>query len=99
MSKILSIIGYDFNKNKFYNKKINNNFTERFKAINELHVDYRKDVNRNNWERISNPSPTNSSKSGAKNAEMLIEVTQSDDSVNYEMVDGSPKGIVEGSNA
>ena len=72
MSKILSIIGYDFNKNKFYNKKINNNFTERFKAINELHADYRNDINRGNWERISNPSPTNSSKSGAKNAINLL---------------------------
>lgn len=28
-----------------------------------------------------------------------FEVTQSDDPINYEMVDGRPKGIVEGSNA
>ena len=72
MSKILSVIGYDLFKNKFYNKKINNNFTERFKAINELHIDYRNDINRVNWERVANPSPTNSAKSGAKNAINLL---------------------------
>ena len=68
MSKILSVIGYDYKENRFLNKKIN----DKFISIEKLHTDYRNDVNRSHKYIIRNPSPTNSAKLGAKNAINLL---------------------------
>ena len=69
MTKILSVIGYDYKKSKFFNKKIE----DKFISINKLNADYRNDINRNEIERYRNPSPTLSAKLGAKSAINLLD--------------------------
>ena len=53
MSKILSVMGYDYKKDRFLNKKIN----DKFLAIEKLHTDYRNDVNRSLQIYHSKPFP------------------------------------------